>query len=838
MVPLVLSLAVVGVFFASTSSYVDSDVIDVIPYAQDFLQLSSSWMSSPSPSVSNVASCVTNSSDWNIGSSYYWYVYYYYTEYESESNAMCGCNGFDLVLPGRSRPMQLWLVLLWMTAFMVLLSMLNTPCSLLAGLCASRGMWCLHAVVRLVGGIRADCGDAEKAFRFLVTELIFILARRLPVGKHTLRRIALRWRPYTVANLTTGEPVFVHSPAARASGTPMRRSLAQIQLDFSLHQGGCRIHRRKTLNTAKFMATTRLTCPRSRTWRTSYNPSSSSSRGDCLFMVLSKLVPGRWTAKTMRKAVRQHAADLLVSGDKVLAGYSLSDLLSKHSVDTTWFMKYLSSSRPRWGNTIDVLIAAHLFGINLCVYDIERRRTICGASLDPSAVYIGYYRHHFVSGTVRPRKARTLQHGGSFCRWLGSCVLIAALGLFTFRSGGALRAGTDPTQPPLARQFALQAHGEDDRTLHTIRNMHDLAVIDARYVEEDEVVFEPEEVDEFGYGIGSYTRELEGDDRPLIRLLLRRIRRSLHTGARIGERIWNFPSATPTAISRGSSRGDSEVSFAQLAGAPAHPQHEDEFDSDGIQIAMEHDVTAFPDTDFDPDYDVHSYGTSRGAEFSPGDTSPGSWRPMSLASSMRSRCTGETASCLDSNRTNRMGSHCSSRSDLDIDEFVQFTPAEENLAFSWSNPLQLIPLAHEFYMDHVVQEPGSCLFFEPPSPPQELLDDTRSSIDASIASLQRRLAAITVPRAQEPYSPVDLDPHVLLDDDYVPHAPSASSTCFPENRFVLIMQDGSLVAGGAKQCATVLDQSTNSFPLVIGTHVFFGEHSGFVHIVPTDSRKS
>eukprot|EP00971_Amphidinium_carterae_P288476 5727790-Amphidinium_carterae.1 len=109
-------------------------------------------------------------------------------------------------------------------------------------------------------------------------------------------------------------------------------------------------------------------------------------------------------------------------------------------------------------------------------------------------------------------------------------------------------------------------------------------------------------------------------------------------------------------------------------------------------------------------------GTSRIVEYSPGTVSPGT----DYAVSYPSFDSEDEHSCLNSNRTLRMNSHCSSCSSIEVADFLQFPPDPENPEHAWLNPLQLILLAHEFYYASFVQAPTSCLVVDPSCPPPPL----------------------------------------------------------------------------------------------------------------------
>eukprot|EP00971_Amphidinium_carterae_P080676 1595983-Amphidinium_carterae.1 len=271
----------------------------------------------------------------NYGSCLKEYVYdYYFTTYGYyHSVSVCGCNVRELVVESGSLPVLLGIGVAWLVVFMVVLALLNRPGSLLIATCS-------HWVALLSGfcGRRfhdaaLDFQDAWRAVLFLFTELMLIFARRTPMLGKVVRRLALRWRPYTTTAITTGEPIWIVSPSS--SRTPVhRRSLAQIQIDYRVSAGGLsRVYKRKILLPASRASSLRLKQPAWRKWQTSFNPSSSNTRGDCLFLVIAKYLKGSWPPSKLRSALKLHAASLLVSGDPVLLGKSLADHLAEHSIE-------------------------------------------------------------------------------------------------------------------------------------------------------------------------------------------------------------------------------------------------------------------------------------------------------------------------------------------------------------------------------------------------------------------------------------------------------------------------------------------------------------------------
>eukprot|EP00971_Amphidinium_carterae_P130437 2583983-Amphidinium_carterae.1 len=167
-----------------------------------------------------------------------------------------------------------------------------------------------------------------------------ICARRLTYGKHAVRKFALCCRPYAVASLTAGEPVFLASPissaASTASGTPQRRSLLQIQVDHRLVQGGRVLAGCSKLSMpAVRMGKVRTPLRRWTTWRTTFNPLAPASKGGLSLcsLNLAKILPGTHTATSMRavlKGFKAHVGYLHVLGKPVHQDLTLANLLQAH----------------------------------------------------------------------------------------------------------------------------------------------------------------------------------------------------------------------------------------------------------------------------------------------------------------------------------------------------------------------------------------------------------------------------------------------------------------------------------------------------------------------------
>eukprot|EP00971_Amphidinium_carterae_P165796 3286271-Amphidinium_carterae.1 len=229
-------------------------------------------------------------------------------------------------------------------------------------------------------------------------------ARRIPWCKQRLRRAALSIRPYAVTSVVTGDPIYVASPLS-APRTP-HRPLTEIQVAYRIVQGGRTLKRWvKHIRSAGKMRSQRLKRRTTSQWRTTFNPSSAFGRGDCPFASLSKIVSGRYTPTAMRRLIRDHAAALLLTGDKVINGHSLAEVLVHHHIDTTRNLRLLTSRDARWGNTIDAHFYVRAIAILAVAYDdplddvgIGGYEIVEGGGRGGAATFQGYTRPVVVVG--------------------------------------------------------------------------------------------------------------------------------------------------------------------------------------------------------------------------------------------------------------------------------------------------------------------------------------------------------------------------------------------------------------------------------------------------------
>eukprot|EP00971_Amphidinium_carterae_P037753 742623-Amphidinium_carterae.1 len=398
-----------------------------------------------------------------VGSSYH-YVYYYYAypQYaRDDSQPACLCSY------GSSHDVPMWpwswqpFVLVWCLSFFVMLCIVSN----VGWLLWRRVTDTVRFMLRPLGALRpvalacvSDAQEAWLACLFAWCAVALILSRRLPWCKQCLRRHALRHRPYTAAHIASGDPM---SPPG--SSRSARRPLVAIQMDQQALQACDRL-----LQGGRWAGGRRIPQHRLLRWRTQYNPSSAT--GDCLFLTMSKLMRYSVSSLCMRKEISDHAVLLLASGARVLPGLSLQQLLDQHHIDpVAYFARLANQEHLRWGNSIDVVVASHLYDIRFRIIDLDSLRVVldvdagCAPEGRPS-LDIGYRAHHFVGGVLAPsRRTRCV-----------NCQLLA---------GGALRvhAGTSQPEDPYARPFEVVGMGMDG-SHHVIRNGQDCAILTAAHV--------------------------------------------------------------------------------------------------------------------------------------------------------------------------------------------------------------------------------------------------------------------------------------------------------------------------------------------------------------------
>eukprot|EP00971_Amphidinium_carterae_P350834 6491765-Amphidinium_carterae.2 len=397
----------IGVVGTALFAYLAPDAYYVMsPYVQEFLVQYLQDRPSPPSSSDNVAKCSPHACEDAYWALDYWYGYYGSQVYVQRD--VCDCNIFELKM-GKGWRLAPCVGMAWIGAFVLMLGILNSsvigkylPCGgFLAGACR-----CCSCCLQ---GLRADCLDVSNACIFLISELLLILARRTPVAKQRLRKLAMRMRPYAPASILTGDPVHVVTPAGspaavrdgRVPGsTSSRRSLLQIQAAQNIVTGG---HK---------MGKVRIRLPRRRRWVTTYNP--RATRGDCLFMAMCRAlrngsasfmhVP---TPAVLRAQVQEHAKMLLNTHESIWNGRSLAWLLQHHGIDRQQYIGMLTGPRRRWGNTLDVAVCAHLYQVPLRLSHIGTGKVLFQAShTGRPFMDIGYRGHHFVAGRRKEQPGR------------------------------------------------------------------------------------------------------------------------------------------------------------------------------------------------------------------------------------------------------------------------------------------------------------------------------------------------------------------------------------------------------------------------------------------------
>eukprot|EP00971_Amphidinium_carterae_P102404 2027360-Amphidinium_carterae.3 len=381
---------------------------------------------------------------------------------------------------------------------------------------------------------RNDLHEVWQAVLFLACQLVLILSKRVPTGagRIALRRFALRHRPYAPASLVTGEVVFMaNSPGGSITpSTPAsaRRSLLQIQSELQIVAGGFLLwRRRRTFLPAKRVCQQRFRSHCHSAWQTVYNPSSRT--GDCLFLALSKALRFRASASSIRRMLQDHAEFLLRFDIVVHNGQTLASVLKGLGITPERYLRNLAGRNLRWGNTIDVIVAADLFQQQIKLVDLIHNTVLVTAGTQfTSAVFdIGYAHHHFVAGRHRQRQvcrpqrpvyshyvarsmavlACVLCTFTSLCStslgqasssvWCLCCAVQALAVLYrdydcgltsqpAFHCGGAKKgtgrrfapyaAGTSASSTDAPVCFACVGSGEEDeRVRHVLCNTHDVA---------------------------------------------------------------------------------------------------------------------------------------------------------------------------------------------------------------------------------------------------------------------------------------------------------------------------------------------------------------------------
>eukprot|EP00971_Amphidinium_carterae_P056036 1105115-Amphidinium_carterae.1 len=291
-------------------------------------------------------------------------------------------------------------------------------------------------------------------------------------------------------------------------------------------------------------------------------------------------------------------------------------------------------------------------------------------------------------------------------------------------SNGAARNVVAGTRGGVATQwhpFRIIGTGETPGTAHVIRNGHDLVSMEERHRRSDRShSATPTNLE----GV-RYAQEFIEDDRMHIGLRLMMLRDSLHELAEHYEELG----------------GEVAVQYAthRDVSPAADSKTEEEAEPSLLHVCQDcwrkHGLLPMSEDGSDGGYSRPSYTTSREVEWSAGSTSPGSWHMADLNTPSHQ----SEQSCLDSNRTLRMQSTCSSRSSLCEEDFVRFGPATQG-GSSWSNPLQLIPLFREHYDEE--QRAQICEL----AMNDQGHEGARPPMEGNLALLQQALYETAIPR--------------------------------------------------------------------------------------------
>eukprot|EP00971_Amphidinium_carterae_P277891 5515955-Amphidinium_carterae.1 len=319
----------------------------------------------------------------------YYYNYYYYQYLQHHIPEDCVCYLDNLMSRGH------WIGLAWVLTFVAFILKQNVDLVKVAAhgflrvvgggiRLSARGVRCI------LGGAREDGATVWRASLFFLCELILIAARRLPCCRGRLRKAALRMRPHSAASITTGSPVGARGALDNGERTPNRRSLAQVHADMAASSETAA--KQEFVLGARKMRSTRLKAPRHPNWRTTYNP--QGGHGSCLFAALAN-------AAAMRRLIRTYATELLMTEKQIYKSLTLQQLLKKHGISP---QRFVGTLHHRWGNSIDIMIAAHMMQKNIQLVDIRTAKPIITvkAGSDTDRLHqIGYARYHFVVGHTR-----------------------------------------------------------------------------------------------------------------------------------------------------------------------------------------------------------------------------------------------------------------------------------------------------------------------------------------------------------------------------------------------------------------------------------------------------
>eukprot|EP00971_Amphidinium_carterae_P294812 5853718-Amphidinium_carterae.1 len=107
----------------------------------------------------------------------------------------------------------------------------------------------------------------------------------------------------------------------------------------------------------------------------------------------------------MRRMLRSQSLALLQSEKKLHKALSLRQLLDRNGISPQWFVNTL---HRRWGNSIDLIVAAHMMEKNIQLVDIRSAKpilTVWAGKSDDRLHQVGHGRYHFVVGATRVKEA-------------------------------------------------------------------------------------------------------------------------------------------------------------------------------------------------------------------------------------------------------------------------------------------------------------------------------------------------------------------------------------------------------------------------------------------------
>eukprot|EP00971_Amphidinium_carterae_P063145 1249602-Amphidinium_carterae.1 len=274
-------------------------------------------------------------------------------------------------------------------------------------------------------------------------------------------------------------------------------------------------------------------------YRVFFNP---VGRGDCLFATLAFFAASqmnrRKSCKDIRTMIKRHAQLLLQSHAPVVNGASLRAQIQQLGINERQFVQQLTSRSPRWGNTLDVFIAADLWQVRLQLVNVEKPRhtVLANAGTTGPLHRIGYSHQHFFAlsrqgsdSSLSSALSRRQRHSGEvvaagtgagLCSW--SLLLSSLRVLGTMSLAAVAVSWMLNTQRP----FDLVGEGESDQAKHVLRNAQDVASMTARHVREHLARRAR------GATVAVVRTVLRGDDRPHLERALEETRSALWAVAR------------------------------------------------------------------------------------------------------------------------------------------------------------------------------------------------------------------------------------------------------------------------------------------------------------------